>query len=59
MPEISEIEPNVDLIEADGRSFYIVGTAHVSEHSADLVEKTIQLGVTALDIAYRVNSHFA
>lgn len=42
MPEISEIEPNVDLIEAEGRSFYIVGTAHVSEHSADLVEKTIR-----------------
>ena len=42
MPEIAEIEPNVDLIEADGRSFYIVGTAHVSQDSADLVEKTIR-----------------
>ena len=42
MPEISEIEPNVDLIELQGRSFYIVGTAHVSEHSADLVERTIR-----------------
>lgn len=42
MPEISAIEPNVDLIQTGGRSFYIVGTAHVSEHSADLVEKTIR-----------------
>jgi pheromone shutdown-related protein TraB len=42
MSHIAEIEPNVDLIEVDGRSFYIVGTAHVSEHSADLVEKTIR-----------------
>jgi pheromone shutdown-related protein TraB len=42
MPEIAEIEPNVDLIEADGRSFYIVGTAHVSRDSADLVEKIIR-----------------
>jgi pheromone shutdown-related protein TraB len=42
MPEITEVEPNVDLIEADGRSFYIVGTAHVSRSSADLVEKTIR-----------------
>jgi pheromone shutdown-related protein TraB len=42
MPEITEVEPNVDLIEADGRSFYIVGTAHVSKSSADLVEKTIR-----------------
>ena len=42
MPEITEVEPNVDLIETDGRSFYIVGTAHVSKSSADLVEKTIR-----------------
>ena len=42
MSEIAEIEPNVDLIEVDGRSFYIIGTAHVSQHSADLVEKTIR-----------------
>lgn len=42
MPEITEIEPNVDLIENAGRSFYIVGTAHVSRNSADLVEKTIR-----------------
>jgi len=42
MVKITEIEPNVDLIEHDGRQFYIVGTAHVSKDSADLVEKTIR-----------------
>ncbi len=42
MPNITSIEPNVDLIEHDGRQFYIVGTAHVSKDSADLVEKTIR-----------------
>jgi len=42
MPEITEVESNVDLIEMDGRLFYIVGTAHVSRNSADLVEKTIR-----------------
>ena len=42
MPDITEVEPNVDLIETDGRAFYIVGTAHVSKNSADLVEKTIR-----------------
>jgi len=42
MPEYTEIEPNVDLIEMDGRRFYLIGTAHVSRSSADLVEKTIR-----------------
>jgi pheromone shutdown-related protein TraB len=42
MVNITEVEPNVDLIEMDGRAFYIVGTAHVSRSSADLVEKTIR-----------------
>ncbi|MFQ5636192.1 MAG: TraB/GumN family protein [Gammaproteobacteria bacterium] len=42
MAEHTEIEPNVDLIEHEGRSFFIVGTAHVSRDSADLVEKTIR-----------------
>lgn len=42
MPAITPIEPNVDLIEHDGRRFYLVGTAHVSKDSADLVEKTIR-----------------
>lgn len=42
MKHITAIEPNVDLIEADGRAFYIVGTAHVSDKSADLVERVIR-----------------
>lgn len=42
MPEITPIEPNVDLIEHEGRRFFVVGTAHVSANSADLVEKTIR-----------------
>ncbi|MDP6674551.1 MAG: TraB/GumN family protein [Gammaproteobacteria bacterium] len=42
MPTLTEIEPNVDLIEHESRQFYIVGTAHVSKDSADLVEKTIR-----------------
>jgi len=42
MVKITEIEPNVDLIEHEGRQFYIVGTAHVSKDSADLVEKIIR-----------------
>lgn len=41
-PQHAEIEQNVDLIEHEGRSFIIVGTAHVSEDSADLVEKIIR-----------------
>jgi pheromone shutdown-related protein TraB len=42
MVEITAIEPNVDLLETDGRRFFLVGTAHVSEASADLVEKVIR-----------------
>lgn len=38
----TEIESNVDLIEHEGRSFFIIGTAHVSKDSADLVERTIR-----------------
>jgi len=42
MAQITEIEPNVDLIEQDGRRFYLVGTAHVSSNSADLVERILR-----------------
>jgi pheromone shutdown-related protein TraB len=42
MTEITAIEPNVDLLQIDGRSIYLVGTAHVSASSADLVEKVIR-----------------
>jgi pheromone shutdown-related protein TraB len=34
-------ENNVDLIEVEGKKVYLVGTAHVSRTSADLVEKCI------------------
>jgi pheromone shutdown-related protein TraB len=40
--KITEIEPNVDLIEVDGRAFYLIGTAHVSKDSADLVDRIIR-----------------
>lgn len=39
--ETRNISQNVDLICYQGREIYIVGTAHVSKDSADLVEKTI------------------
>ncbi len=39
---IETIKDNVDLIQYDGRSIYIVGTAHVSEVSADLAEEVIR-----------------
>ena len=42
MTEITSIAPNVDLLEKDGRRIYLVGTAHVSEASADLVERIIR-----------------
>ncbi len=42
MTQISNLEPNVDLLEHEGRRIYLVGTAHVSETSADLVEKVIR-----------------
>jgi len=42
MEHITRIEPNVDLIEHDGRRFYLVGTAHVSSSSAELVERVIR-----------------
>ncbi|MDJ0927384.1 MAG: TraB/GumN family protein [Gammaproteobacteria bacterium] len=42
MPSISTIEPNVDLLEMDGRHFYIVGTAHVSSASAELADRVVR-----------------
>src|SRR5690606_32414411 len=38
---ISSISQNVDKIELGEKTIYLVGTAHVSKHSAELVEKTI------------------
>ncbi len=39
---ITSVEPNVDLLELDGREVYLVGTAHVSDASAALVERVIR-----------------
>ncbi len=36
------IQPNVDLVELDGRKFYLVGTAHVSPASVELAESVIK-----------------
>lgn len=37
----SEIEPNVDKAELDDREIYLVGTAHVSAQSTELVRRLI------------------
>lgn len=42
MYEVTPIEANVDLLEVDGRSVYLVGTAHVSSASAELVDRVIR-----------------
>ena len=42
MNEVTPIEANVDLLEVDGRSVYLVGTAHVSSASAELVDRVIR-----------------
>lgn len=39
---IQELEPNVVLIETGEQKFILVGTAHVSEQSAELVENIIR-----------------
>lgn len=39
---ITSMKENVDLVELDGRSIYLVGTAHVSQSSADLAEEIIR-----------------
>jgi pheromone shutdown-related protein TraB len=42
MHAVTPIEDNVDLLEADGRAIYLVGTAHVSPASAALVDRVIR-----------------
>lgn len=42
MKQLTAIEPNVDLVEIGGKKIYLVGTAHVSKASADLVESVIR-----------------
>jgi pheromone shutdown-related protein TraB len=40
--DMSELPENVHLFEKDGRQIYIVGTAHVSQKSAELVESVVR-----------------
>ena len=40
--QITSLKQNLDLIELSGRRIYLVGTAHISEKSAELVEETIR-----------------
>lgn len=42
MAEITSIKDNVDLVKLDGKSIYLVGTAHISQSSADLAEEVIR-----------------
>lgn len=42
MIQSENIEPNVDLLRFGQREIYLVGTAHISKASADLVEKIIR-----------------
>ena len=37
----TEIKPNVDLFTEEGKEIYVVGTAHISSQSVDLVQETI------------------
>lgn len=39
---ITNIQENLDLFEFENKKVYLVGTAHVSSSSADLVEETIR-----------------
>lgn len=42
MKQIAELEPNVDIITFGERKIYLIGTAHVSKTSAELVRRTIE-----------------
>lgn len=42
MKSTTEIAPNVDLIELDGKKIFLVGTAHISRASTELVSQTIE-----------------
>lgn len=41
MPEIVSVESNVDLVKYADREIYLVGTAHVSKQSSELVQDCI------------------
>ncbi|MCA9543697.1 MAG: TraB/GumN family protein [Myxococcales bacterium] len=38
-----DLGPNVTVLERDGRTFYLVGTAHISQRSVEDVRRTIEL----------------
>ena len=40
--DLEKLPDNVDQLTFEGRTFYVVGTAHVSRSSADLVEQVIE-----------------
>lgn len=40
--EQEELHPDIRAVECQGRTFYLLGTAHVSQASVDLVEQTLQ-----------------
>jgi len=40
--QITNIEQNLDLVEVNGRKFYLLGTAHVSKRSADFVSEKVK-----------------
>jgi len=42
MPETSAATENVDLVRLDSRLIYLIGTAHISKASAELVDQTIR-----------------
>lgn len=42
LPEITNIEPNVDKITFGDKEIYLVGTAHISKHSAELASRIIE-----------------
>lgn len=41
MKTVTQIEQNITLVSFDDRDIYLVGTAHVSKSSAELVERSI------------------
>lgn len=42
-PEIKNVEQNIDLLQfQDGKKLYLIGTAHVSSKSMELVDETIR-----------------
>jgi pheromone shutdown-related protein TraB len=42
MTEITQIEENVDCIQLEGKTIYLVGTAHISQKSVEQAEKVIR-----------------